>query len=364
MAKFSNVDLLGNGSQASNGFMRLDSVSKDSAVEYRVQQNARLLREKYAHAKATGGGNSRLDALGDNVGLHLARQLEFVYAEVLKTKYAPTSALELFEVDRRVPAGARNHTVRRMNAQGQARFYEGNSSRRPTVAINQEEETFNVAAIETSIRLNFFDLLATDFSGIALRAELEDAARDVMDRFLNDKIWNGAPERKLPGVLTYPWVPKATSAITVEPGVTNPDALLASLHRRSNYAASKSKGLFTPNRMITSIAMRDYMASTKRSATTEDTILSAFLRDNQYIDEVIGVHDLRSAGPNGEDVALFDRRDRNAFVRVMPAEVTMLPMQSLGMDMEIPCYSIYGGMISREPLHNLITYYPTANLGS
>ena len=347
------------GAQA---FLRVDARGNESASDrYRILTNAKAFSKMYANAKATGMGDSRLDAMGDGAGLHLARQLEHIYAEVLKDKYSSNDGLDLFVTDRSVPPGARNHTQRRIKHNGEARFYEGNASRAPTVSVEQREETFNVAPVVTSIRINFFDQLAADFSGFALRSELEDAARDVMDRFIDDKIWNGAPSRNLPGVLNYPWVAKATSPVTI--GTSTPEAILADLHAKANRAATKSKGVFSPNRMLASIRVQNYLATTKRSATTEDTILSAFLRDNPYIDEVIPVHALREAGPNGTDVMIFDRKVKDAFARVMPRDFTMLPAIDHGFDLEIPCYAIYGGMISREPMHNLITYVATSGLG-
>lgn len=347
--------------------LRLDAMGAgNKAIDgYRIRENAAILDSAYRRARAANlvdmGTAQRLDALGSGAGVHLARMLEHVYSETLKDAFAPTNALDLFEVDRSVPAGARTHTIRRTRHTGKARFYEGNASRRPTVGLEQREETFNVAPIVTSIKINFFDQLAADFSGVSLRADLEDAARDVMDRFLNDKIWNGAAERKLPGVLTTPWVGKQTASVTYGPG-TSPDAILADLHNKANYAVSKSKGLYTPNRMCSSIRLINYLSTTKRSATTEDTILSAFLADNPYITEVVPVHELEGAGPNGEDVALFDRKAKDAFVRVMPRDFTMLPIIENAFELEIPCYAIYGGVISREPLHNLITYIPTSGI--
>lgn len=346
-------------------FLRLDSDAGQTAADvFRMKRNAQIFGKMYEEAKATLPTHvtQRLDSVGSGAGIHLARQLEHVYAEVLKEKYSPTNALDLFEVDSSVPAGARTHTVRRIKHNGEARFYEGNSSRRPTASVEQREKTFNLAPVITSIRISFFDQLAADFSGFALRTELEDAARDVMDRFLNDKILNGAPSRGLPGVLNYPWVPKFVSAVV--PNSDTEEAVLVDLHAKANFAAERSKGLYSPSRMLLSIRMHNYLSTTKRSATTEDTILSAFLKDNPYISEAIPVHELAGVGPSGEDAVIFDRKDRMAFSRVMAREFTMLPAQDQGMDIEIPCYSIFGGMISREPLHNTIAYYDASSLPS
>lgn len=347
--------------KGASAYLRIDSIGGQTAADtYRIRENAAKFQALYGKVSAMGRGNARLDALGTGAGLHLARQLEHVYAEVLKDQYAPNNGLDMFAVDRSVPAGARTHTLRRLKHNGEAHFYDGAASRRSAAGVEQREESFNVAPIVTSIHIDFFDQLAADFSGFALRAELENAARDVMDRFISNLVFQGAPERKLPGVLTIPWVPKATSPVTL--GSSTPEAVLLDLHAKAHYGRSRSKGLFRSTRLLTSLRGENYLKTTKRSATTEDTIASAFVRDSG-ITEIIGLHELEGTGPGGTDIMIFDAPSRDAFVRVMPQDFTMLPANdSDSFSLEIPCYAIYGGMISREPLHNLISYVATSGI--
>jgi hypothetical protein len=326
------------------------------AHKMRLDTNTRTIKNGLEQLSVVNPG-LRLDA-GDLTAraYHFARELEHIYQEVLREEYAPNNALRLFSVDSSVPAGANVHTVRRIQHEGEARYYRANASDMGSTGARRVEKQFPIHPIVTSIRINFFEQMASGFANSNLRSELEFAARRVMEDFLNDKTWNGDEDQGVVGVKNYPWVPKTFSLVPFN-DVTSADAILAEMHRLANNASEVSKQTFAPNRMIMGVKLHNYLSTRKRSATTDQTILQAFLQDNPYITSVDAANELDGAGPNGEDMMILDRAgDRSSIANVVPQGFTMLPIQQVGFDFEIPCYMLHGGVVMRYPLNNLVAY--------
>lgn len=319
----------------------------------RVKENAQKLR---SFATNVVGDGFTTDAVSGSGAYHLARDLEYEYNEVLREEYAPNNALEYIPTDTSIPAGARHHTVKRVSHQGDVEVYRGRSDNMPSVGVSQDKERFPVLTYVTSIRLDFFERQSDSFAGTNLRSELEIAARQAMADFVNDQVWFGDEPNGLPGVWTYPYVPKTLSSVKFD-GTANPDDALAELHRIARLPAITSKQTYRPDTLLTSDRIRDYLAETKRSGTTEDTILEAFLRDNSYVDSVEGIPEARGAGPSGEDIMFFYRKgDRMSAANAIVQDFTMLPVQEDGMDLCIPIYMQHGGVIMRNALNNVVAY--------
>lgn len=325
-------------SPANQGILRLDS--KELAFR-RTKQNAQ-----------------RLDSLAPGNGLHLARELEFAYQELLREQYKPLTALENFPVDRRVPEGALTYKIARISHQGDAKYHRGNSYDIPRSGASVEEEIRPIRHIVTMIELDMFEQQASNFAGSNLRAELREGAVRAMREFLNQKTWFGSEADDVYGVLNYPFVPKATSSVTIDSS-SDADTILAELHRLANLSIELSDGTFSPDTMLLPIKTHNYVSTTKRSATTDQTILEAFKQNSAVISEVKPVPELKAAGPSGQDVILFYRRnDQRAISNVVPKEFTMLPVQEQNFSLSIPCYMSHGGVMMRDPLNNLVVYTP------
>lgn len=329
------------------------------ATKWRMDQNRQRIGEVLRDRAAMGALNMDSGQI-QRQAFHFARELEHVYQEVLREQYAPNNALSLFAQDTSVPAGAKTHTVRRIMHEADVRYYDGNASDRGSAGASKVEKEFPIHPIVTSIKWDYFEQLATGFANSNLRTELEFAARQGMADFLNDKTWNGDEDRGVRGVLNYDWLPRSISGVDFVDG-TDADTILSELHRLARFSYIKSKQVFRPNRMITSPRLMDYLASRKRSATTDQTILEAFLQDRRQLQDmtVVEAHELEGAGPNGQDAILFDRAgDRMSVANVIPQGFSMLPVQRTGFSLEIPCYMLHGGVIMRYPLNNHLAYVP------
>jgi len=297
----------------------------------------------------------KFDAAAPGLGFHLARDLEFKYAEVLREEFPPQSAFEAFPIDTSVPAGAKSHTVRRLHQQGEAKVFRGNSTDVPRVGVTQEEEEFPVRHYVVGIGLNIFEEQASNFANSNLRGELQTAAQVTMQEFANHKTWFGDEENGIHGVLNYPWIHKRVVSTPFSQGA-DAKAVLAALNESANYQHEESKTVYSPNAMITSPRILRILRTLRVDPTHPDKVLDDFLASNPRIQSVSGAWELQGTGPGGTDIILFYRRDKRSVANVMVKPFTMLPVQQKGFEMTIPCYMSHGGVIMRDVLNNNICY--------
>lgn len=304
-----------------------------------------------ALVQARSAANAKtLDSIAPGRGLHLSRELEYIFAETLRTEYEPLNALRLFPIDRRVPPGATSYTIRRLDHAGEWRYFRGNPSDVPTSSVAKSEQSFPILPMVSSFRLDIFDDLNSGFAGTNLRAELELAMRRGFEEFVNDRTWEGT---ELNGVLNFPGLPKQVSAVSFS-NATSADDILAEMHRLANLASANSKQTFMPNRLLMDDRLYDRLRTRKRSATTDQTIIQAFLQDNPYIRSIEPVHELRNKGVGGLSSMLFYKSgDVDSIAHVIPRMPTMLPMERRGFEMVFPVYAMHGGVVMRNPLNNL-----------
>jgi hypothetical protein len=57
-------------------------------------------------------------------------------------------------------------------------------------------------------------------AGLPLNAELGTAARRAIEESLNDIAWNGVAELGIPGILTFPFVPRYTTSVAITATLT------------------------------------------------------------------------------------------------------------------------------------------------
>lgn len=329
---------------------RFDSIVSD--LRTANPEAARRVDSAWQTARA-----GRRDAAGGasaTAGFHFARQLEHVYADVLREDFPVPNAFELFPVDSTVPVGARTHTVRRIYSEGDAAVYRGGQTPIPRVTLSQKEEQFPVRHYVTSFVYSLFEQLSSAFANTALVAELLRVARDVLMEFANQKTWYGDKEHGIKGVLDYKWLPKKIVATPFD-GTAAPDDVIAALNALGNFPAERSKSTMRPTTFATSTRVKNYLMNTPRSSTTDTTIGEFWLKTNTLgIKEIQDAWELQGVGPGGTDGALFYRRDRRGIANVIVQQFTTLPVQSLGFEDTTFAYLSHGGVVMRDVGNNIL----------
>lgn len=297
---------------------------------------------------------NRLDGFDASTGVATARELEHVYAEVMRETYPATNALSRFAIDTSVPAGARTHTVSRFYEAGTAAVYRKGEPI-PTVGLSKAEESFPVRHYVTSFVLDLFEMLSLGMINVQGAAEHARIARDVVGRFANKMTWEGSAAHGIYGILNYPWLTTYVESAAFNRSAS-PTDLLNALHRAANYPSDTYKDAVAPEVMAMGHRLYNLISTTRMAADMSQTVLQAFLEESPYIREVWSANELTAAGPAGADGILCYRADRLGISNVIVSPFSSLPLQEDGFDRRQIFYMSHGGVIMREVLNNVLVW--------
>lgn len=302
----------------------------------------------------------RDSASNPSAGFHLARQLEHIYADVLREEFPVQNAFELFPIDNSVPVGARTHTVRRLYSHGSAAVYRGGQTPVPRVTLSQQEEQFPVRHYVTSFVYSLFEQLSSAFANSNMVAELLREARDILLEFANQKSWYGDANNGIYGVLNYPWLPKKIVATPFD-GTATPDDVIAALNALGNFPQQNSRSTMRPDTLVMSTRIKNYLFDTPRSSGSDLSIGAWWIANNALgIKQILDAWELQAVGPGGTDAILFYRRDRRGITNVIVQNVTTLPVQTLGFEDTTFGYMSHGGIVMRDVGNNILGWVTPA----
>ncbi len=315
----------------------------DPLLGYRLDHTAR----RFA---AAGGGVKRNDA----DGVHFARELEYVRAQELATKYPVQNAFRLFPTRGDIPLGARTFTIRRGSETGAAAVYR-QGARVPLVNVTRDEETRPIRYVAVAWSENYFDALASNYAGTNVRGRKIAAATNAINNKLNELAWYGSVEHKIRGILDFPYLDKAVSAVAFD-GSATPDAVIAELNRWAHRAHNNSSQVFMSDSLALSPRVHAYLASTPRSSTSDTSILKWWLDNNGMIRRVVMAHELQAAGPSGTDACLFFRSDASSVAIELVGGVSMLPIQRDQFDDVQIMFQGFGGVSMEDAGNNVLVF--------
>ena len=365
------------------------TVNKDSTGRFRVREDAPITEELQEKCFDTSGWSQeerQRDRLARNkqiiydklqAGKHrpqfkrmnldssnlgstaaaFARELEYVYSEVLREEYAPNNAFDLFPIDNRVPPGKKAHTVRRVEHRGRARYFRGDTSDKGNVGVQTREKDFPIHPIVTNIEFDMFEALADAHTSASLREELRVAAVQTMMDFKNDKTFSGEESLDIRGIFNYDWLPEYTSSVDFDDR-ENPQQIIDAVNAFLSIPYRLSKTRFYPDTLVVPLGTLDVWTETYRSAQSDKTILEAIMENNRRLKAVEEADEMDQYGPEGmRSMFAYRAGEMRSVANVIPQDVTFHELQTTGFTMEIPVWMLDGGVVMRNPMNNLLVHW-------
>lgn len=300
-------------------------------------------------------GPDRSAKRNDAAGMFFERQLEYIDPKVLRQKYRPFNAIDLFPVDGSVPPGARKHTVRRLKEFGRAAIYRA-GQQIPMVSMAGVEQQFPIHHIVCGFQYDIFDEQAADFANTSLYAELTGVSTRLINQRINELIWDGDVNAGLFGVLNYPYLNKkvTTTAYTT---ATTADAIIADFAAAADFPSNSTGATMVPTDVVLSVRLWNALMHRPRSTTTDTSILK-WLMDHYPELTFHKAHELEDAGGTGIDGILFYSADPVALDWVLSQTPVVLPVVNQGLDRVAVAYASFGGVRMRDSGHNLLLLVP------
>jgi len=288
-------------------------------------------------------------------GIFFERELEHIKAKSYDIKYADLPFRQLFPVSHEAPEGSESITIRSYGRVGTAKIINGYGTDLPRVDIVGKEQSVPVKQVGIEYGYTTKELRSSRLVGKSLDARRAAAATRGGEEEFNRIAFDGDSEAGLFGIFSTDGIPVADVATKAATGTTwagnaTPEEILFDMNNSVATMVSLTLMKEKPTRMLLPVSQYQYIASTARSPNSDTTILQYFLKNNQYINEVMPVNELDGAGVGDVDRMVIYNPDPDNLVFEIPMEQKHLPPQLRALRWDIPCESETGGMNVYYPL--------------
>ncbi len=223
----------------------------------------------------------------------------------------------------------------------------------PAVDMMASEKVQIIQSIGDSFSYSIMDLRAAAKLGMPLEAEKGTLARQAIENKIEALSIFGDVAAGLPGFANMPNVPILSAPGNLTGnwlGGATPDQILDDLHALSDSVVVSTNNLHAPDTLLLPLRHYAYVARKRINDLNDETILSIFLKTNNYVRNVDQWLPLATADGSGGPMAICYHRDPKVVKLVIPQEFEMMPPQPTNLAFGVPCHARYGGVSWRYPL--------------
>lgn len=284
--------------------------------------------------------------------LYVERQLMDQSAAIYDAPLPPLNAIELMPNRNTVALGSRtfNRRVRRMF--GASAWVTGNGQDLPRVDLGVIEDIYNVGMHGCMYSYTIGEIRAAVRAGEDLESGRAMAGRRAILERNNDTAWFGSVEKDITGLLSIPYIPRATIDAAVFSSATDADVTLAAMYALEQSIEEDTLEAHRPDLLLMAPELYNYVATTRASTLNEDTILKVYERNALYAKRVVKVRELRGAGPAGEDVIACVSSEH--LEHNIPDPLTIIEPTIDLLETKIPMISETAGVITQYPYAHII----------
>lgn len=300
-------------------------------------------------------GLLRADAGNEDVSVFFAQQLESIKAKTYDEKLPNLAAARLFPVSTEADPGAESISYESYGLVGIAKLIANYADDLPRADIKGKKITVDVFSVGTSYGYSTQDIRAAKMKGLPLNARRALAARRANDTLINKLAFKGDADGRIVGVLDNPNISKYVAPSDGTGDSTKwadktPEQVLRDLNAAVSSIVELTNGVEIPDTIVLPIKQYNFIANTCVPDTAGESILTNFLKNNQYIKKIEQAVEMKGAGEGGADVALIYRKDVDAVSLEIPMPFTQYAPQASNLEFVVPCESRTAGVIVYYPL--------------
>lgn len=280
----------------------------------------------------------------------IARQLEYVMAQVERVEYGPNLALTFVPLDTSVPEGAREYSYDQWDHIGLAKIITNYADDLPQAEASVKRFTAVVKDLGIAYGFTTADLRAIQFSRGRLNDERAMAAREGLDNAIDQLTATGNAAHGLSGFLNNSNITPTVPAIGTWDESTSPTEFFQDLNKLQNSIVTATRTLIKPDTLL--LSMHDYALLLRPiGANYDTTILKAWLAQSPYIKTADQWPLLDTAGANGtQSRMVMYKRDPRVVSVVIPMQLRQLPPQWKNLQAVINGEASFGGVKIVKPL--------------
>jgi hypothetical protein len=288
----------------------------------------------------------RMDA---NETALFSRQLEAIETRLFEVKYPDGHAIELVPLNTAIDPGAETYTYRAYDYVGRAKRVSNFATDFPRVDVSGKEVQRKLQNYGASYGFDLQQLRAARFANFQLEQKLDVAARRVIMRELDQKLWFGDTDIAIYGLANSTLV-SPTAVITGTWASATALNILADLQKLINAPSVASKGVEQTTAVVLPhaswlIVTTKFMGAEAPGMTVLDMAKKANPGVAFYESYKLDLADAEGDGPRA--VAYAD--DAEKVEGLVPTEFEVLPAVDEGGQFTVKVMMRTGGVILRYP---------------
>jgi hypothetical protein len=305
-----------------------------------------------------------LERLDAPLSVFFTRQLELVRPQVETIVYPELMGRTLVPVDNSIPNGVESITRRVYDKVGRARWVRDDADDFPRVDVFGFERTWYFKSFGDSYGWNVQELRNSQQAGAGLDTARATAAREAIELFFDDALLVGDPEVNILGLFTQP-ITGLGSVLTLAPatvggdtfwadkiagtvGDPNPGSVLRDLHSLSFKPYQNSNRVERVDTLVLPTSLYGPLI-TERDDINGATLMSIFLANDPYIQNVFQSEKLETASATGGPRVVAYRRDPSILQGLIPQEFEQFPPQWENLKVRTLCQGRTGGTAVYRP---------------
>jgi len=324
-----------------------------------TQQERRLIQDAYR----IDGNLLRLDS---DQTARLKRELEAIDAEAYRIEYGQLKARNLVPLQPNIPDWARQYTWRMFDHTGKPRVIGNKAKDLPTVNVKAEEESKNIYTLGQAAEWDREEVRAALYNGQPIDGELAIAARDTIEREIDDILAVGHSGPDMDGILTL-----STSDVTTytpadkDGGSSSPNwfngsgNLIATAEEMADdvlglvdAVVDATDELYTGFVVVLPLAHYRALQRTPKGDNADRTVLRYIQENGDNISRIVPWSKCKNvAGSSDENrMACWPDGNRRVVAGIVPMEFTPLEVQMQGLAYIRPYIAKTAGVVARYPV--------------
>lgn len=290
--------------------------------------------------------------LDANESVFFKRELEHVKAASYDVKFRPNKALSIFPVDTSAGSAATEITWRQYTRVGLAKMISDYAHDFPRVDVYGTEQSVKPKDVGASYGYSIQEIRRAQMAGMPLESRRAMTARQAIDDKIDAIAWSGDTASNLSGFINYTGI----SEYTVTSGTggftwatKTSDEILKDMNGAVHFVVEATNGIEQPNTMLLPLSQYNHIQTKRLGDGSDETVLSYFLKTNQYIKRIEWVVELDGAGALGADRGMVFVNDAMHLTLELPAPFETFEADKKGMEYTIPCMARTAGMICYFP---------------
>lgn len=251
------------------------------------------------------------------------RELEMVESRTIQRLLPGYKAAQgkLFQIEEQNQPGVETVTFKMINGVGEMELRSARSTNLPTVEPMGEEFTQRAYNYDVGYRLNETEIAANVMRGVPIEEQKIALVQQAYIEHLNKLLLFGDRKTGNPGFINHPAWLRMVAPSKLDSSTTTANAFLATLNAGGQAIKEATNRTVKPDTLILPERRYDFLTSQARlSELQEKSVLKFFLENNPSIQNIDYLPELEGAGPNGEDVAIFYKKDPMCFkARILDA---------------------------------------------